>query len=691
MPYLISIAIGPVQEFIASARRSRDLWLGSWLLSELSKAAAKAIVEQNGKLIFPSASPADLTPDSPFSVVNKIVAEIEAPATEDLEKLLDETVYCAMRKRLQDLRDEALSEARAHKISGQPALNWASAKTQIYDLIEYYWAALPFNDPKQYVQVRRRVEALLVARKTTRNFSAATAWSENLPKSSLDGLRESVILEAAYPNRNDSSATRKNKIRRLKWLFGAREGERLCGVSLLKRLGNRGALDSFYSTSHVAALPLLNQVTAKDKAVVRAKAEAYVNELSGLLGIDDGLSTSEREKRIKRELGHVPRGATLKPHEHYCNQAGTVFYDGRLLFEDRMREFWPDEQDKFARDEAKRKLKQFFKDVLGKEDICPLPYYAILHADGDHMGRVIEALARQGVEKHRDLSAALSRFAGRVKEIVEVEHDGSCIYAGGDDALALAPLHRALDCARALAEEFRARMEDSGLFAGGQIKAPTLSVGLAVGHHLDPLQDTLELAREAEKIAKTRIADKNALAVTVSKRSGIDRTVKGSWREDAPGGSLYQRLNYFIYLHLSDELPDAAAYDLQDVASRLKPPADATDEETQTLFRAQCAEAKRILKRKQSHHGKQMELADEVYETLRGLIEDHKLPLDKLAEEIIVARLFAQALEQSGIEKEAKEKLADWADKHDIKLSAPAPSEPPGEAPIQKNGEVDKP
>jgi hypothetical protein len=37
---LLLITIGPVQEFIAAARRSRDLWFGSWLLSELSKAAA---------------------------------------------------------------------------------------------------------------------------------------------------------------------------------------------------------------------------------------------------------------------------------------------------------------------------------------------------------------------------------------------------------------------------------------------------------------------------------------------------------------------------------------------------------------------------------------------------------------------------------------------------------------------------
>ncbi|HMX54263.1 MAG: type III-B CRISPR-associated protein Cas10/Cmr2, partial [Candidatus Accumulibacter sp.] len=33
--WLLEIAIGPVQGFIAAARRSRDLWAGSHLLSEL--------------------------------------------------------------------------------------------------------------------------------------------------------------------------------------------------------------------------------------------------------------------------------------------------------------------------------------------------------------------------------------------------------------------------------------------------------------------------------------------------------------------------------------------------------------------------------------------------------------------------------------------------------------------------------
>ena len=54
--HLLAMAIGPVQDFIAAARRTRDLWFGSHVLSEISKAAAKAVADQVGfdALIFPA-------------------------------------------------------------------------------------------------------------------------------------------------------------------------------------------------------------------------------------------------------------------------------------------------------------------------------------------------------------------------------------------------------------------------------------------------------------------------------------------------------------------------------------------------------------------------------------------------------------------------------------------------------------
>jgi CRISPR-associated protein Cmr2 len=56
MDRLLAIALGPVQEFIATARRTRDLFAGSRLLSEAASCAAKALAKEVGveNLIFPA-------------------------------------------------------------------------------------------------------------------------------------------------------------------------------------------------------------------------------------------------------------------------------------------------------------------------------------------------------------------------------------------------------------------------------------------------------------------------------------------------------------------------------------------------------------------------------------------------------------------------------------------------------------
>lgn len=77
--HLLALTVGPVQDFIAAARRTRDLWFGSYLLSEVSKAAAKAVGDHVGinKLIFPAPNnDADLQRGSPLNVANVILAEV---------------------------------------------------------------------------------------------------------------------------------------------------------------------------------------------------------------------------------------------------------------------------------------------------------------------------------------------------------------------------------------------------------------------------------------------------------------------------------------------------------------------------------------------------------------------------------------------------------------------------------------
>src|SRR5438132_1646723 len=79
--YLLAIAVGPVQEFIAAARRTRDLWFGSYLLSRISKAVAKSVRDGDGTLIFPApANEVDLKPDSDLNVANVSLARLPGAA-----------------------------------------------------------------------------------------------------------------------------------------------------------------------------------------------------------------------------------------------------------------------------------------------------------------------------------------------------------------------------------------------------------------------------------------------------------------------------------------------------------------------------------------------------------------------------------------------------------------------------------
>lgn len=50
---LLHFSIGPVQDFVAQARRTRDLLAGSFLLSYLSGCAMAYITEHKGKIVFP--------------------------------------------------------------------------------------------------------------------------------------------------------------------------------------------------------------------------------------------------------------------------------------------------------------------------------------------------------------------------------------------------------------------------------------------------------------------------------------------------------------------------------------------------------------------------------------------------------------------------------------------------------------
>ena len=274
--------------------------------------------------------------------------------------------------------------------------------------------------------------------------------------------------------------------------------------------------------------------------------------------------------------------------------------------------------------------------VLKKLEVpTPLPYYAILVADGDHMGNAIQL--QTTFEAHQELSRALDEFAQGVRTTVERDHGGELIYAGGDDVLAFVPLHRAVACARELAKDFKSRL--AGFPVGkdketDEVVSPTLSVGIGISHFMDPLRGALNLARKAEKLAKEK---RNSLAVIVDKRSGPPVEVTGIW------GTLDQRLDDYARMHQKDWVPDGAAYDLRELVRLLE---RAEEAEKKNLVELVKKEAERILRRKQPQHGEEKAIHQEILDRLIGDIRS--LEVRQVADRLIVARLLAQAADEAG-------------------------------------------
>lgn len=616
MKYLFLISVGPVQTFIISARRTRDLWFGSWLLSELSKAAAHEIINNKpgNSLIFPAPpneqSQKLLRPNSEFNVANKIVALVDEPPQK-----LGEAVHKAIEGRLNAVKDKAFT--------GIVDFGRATADKQIGDLVEYFWVALPYENA-DYTTVRRNLEALLAARKNTRDFKPVS-WGSGAPKSSLDGQLESVIPGRLYQRSGLSAQKQQENIEELYKIYNAKPAEQLSGVDLLKRRGNAGEKAHFPSTSHIATIPYLVRLSGpKYSTKALALLDAYVDKIREIAA----------RKHLTVIIDEIPRQLADWEHPILGN------YDGSLLFEERLADIVTDTT---GFEPAIAILREFYAYVEAR----PNPYYAILVADGDFMGAAIDAqtMHEKGPDRHREISQVLAGFATKAREIVKNEYIGMPVYSGGDDVLAFMPLHTVLACAQQLAAEFHELLSP---FPYDENKSPTLSVGIAVAHHLDALRDALNLARSAEKQAKALDSRKNALAIRVSKRSGEERAVVGHW------GMLDTRLNRLIQLYRDDSIPEGMSYELRAQARRLAGPASDKD-----LLEAKLTEAKRILQRKlsicqktRSQQGSQE--TEELVNTLLAMLmgddqqgqQDISLTrVEEFATELMVARTIADSME----------------------------------------------
>lgn len=540
---VVSLSIGPVQEFIQAARRTRDFAFGSALLVHVARRAAELIAPHAAPLVFP----AQPQKDAPNKLV--FVYNGTAPVAHVMNQVEHD-----LRQQLEHLMAGVAQQTGLSHESTQRAV------AQVRDLLEFYWGV---GQAESYAQAYQMAERALQARKSLRDFVPMPMGS-SLPKSSLTGTYESVIPEELHQPSNAKTLLRR---------FRTRPAERLSGVDLLKR---RGSLPQFDD-----AFPSIAEMTARS-ALMR----------SGLLQVVDGRlkyhpEFNEAWRAIDSEIDYYVNDATHDGRPYHQSPYRECIFEARLADE----VVNPVELDKVT-----HSVRQFVKQWQLKVD---KPYFAMLLADGDRMGQAISQClkATNDYRAHVDFSQALSTFAQTVKQVI-AHHAGVPIYTGGDDVLAMVPVTYAIACAEAIQATFVHQLQplfDQLNKATGDMLMPSVSVGVVIAHHMDPLSEIMETVRRTEQQAKRL---RSALAICASKRSGGDVTVVGSW------GAFPARMRTLVGLLQSGDLPDGYAYELRDLTKRLNPqgrvPQQGYAPNEAVLSDVLEKEALRILKRKKN-------------------------------------------------------------------------------------------
>ncbi|TKH43945.1 type III-B CRISPR-associated protein Cas10/Cmr2 [Paenibacillus terrae] len=589
--YLMLFSIGPVQEFIAQARKTRDLWFGSYVLSEISKKAARELSEAHkAQMIFPYLSQ-NMTEAELDDL--KVANKVQAIVTTDNPRQVALDVKRAVTFKWLDYANEA-KKRLGDSIIGPM---W---ERQVKDLVEFFavWSVLE----DKYEDVLKQTEQLMAARKTLRDYrpnEPANLFGD--AKSSLDGGRESVLKSGKYASYAG---------------FGIKLNEKLDAISLVKRLSRFiGNEREFKSVCDVAFRQFEDEVRKPENLKMKDKVDFFYRDI--------------REH--------------LKEHVDISKMADgkADTYDSRLFYPNRVEEAitelmteqqastqlfkeWPDKMARIIT----RKL-DFLYDEIKKS---PTSYYALIVGDGDHMGNCLRGM--RTVEEHQKFTEQLSRFASQVDNIVTQHYAGQMIYSGGDDVMALLPLHHCLDAAGEIQQEFIRIMKQA---VPDGTRLPTFSVGIAIVHMMEPLEESLQLARATEALAKVR---RDSLAIYFQKRSGSEEMKVSLPFGDQP----VETINEMKSLYKSGYISSGFAYALRQLHTEYGDLQAHKTVPQEGLGELLLQEVRRLIIKKKPAHISKDNMIKKVLSLFTGLEEtggeSHSDPLallHRLAEQCVIA------------------------------------------------------
>lgn len=524
------LTLGPVQSFVAQARRTRDFWAGSFLLSWLSSVAMAEVEHQGGQVNFP-------IPDANFlqAIQGRLAVDADYPQQGSVPN-----------------RFKALGAQVDQNFVPQHVV--ASLQGAWLRLCQLVWERdlLPFLSQHAHLEQLNITKAIWMRQTEafwdiswclTEHETASDVldrrknWrSHHLPPEPgikcmmMEGFQE--LSGLSYPDQKKLDTFWSGLRRSLRaGQQDLRPGEILSALGFIKRRFVRHFADfsaelnsglrlwgwalnpNVPSVQYMAAVPWYRAVLrqAQGKPDVHAALKDFQRCAYDLLG-----ELPETASRIASIVTAIEAIQTPEPMDKkWSGLDGVVFHPnqlelGELLFDD---------------PEAARHTAQALQTLIQRSGLGEASsFYAVLIMDGDQLGRQMSTPAKQ-----RPISQALNAFTLEVPNLVR-KHDGFLIYAGGDDVLALVTLDQAMELALQLRTLYTSCFSDAnqGLPRDQQITT-SLSAAIEFCHQKIPLTFVLHDAHDLLDTVAKDATGRDALAIRVWKPGGLHAQWSQPW------------------------------------------------------------------------------------------------------------------------------------------------------------------
>ena len=579
--------LGPVQSFVAQARRTRDFWAGSFLLSWLAAVAIKAVQEQQGKILFPKADRHYLaylmgkgkgSPPKYGSIPNRFKAEINSDTFKP--ELIPDAVQQAWRALATDIWKHDIGNIENNLKEEWQALANDIWKHDIADNLKEDKQAWERQIERSRAIWKRQIGSFWDMSWIISNNIADSAvldqrknWRTYIPPEEA-GIKCSV-MEGWQELSGITAPTHKLKQQQLLFWKTIRsrnkqgiasdlnEGEALCAIAFVKRRFSRyfkdfnctitsKGLDDWRiygwdvpsavpSVSYMAAVHYLKEMLLYADKTLLIDFVKKAHELTKDYGewqTDIKAIETTKQQRFLSEIDCYEQ----RYQQRFTALDGEVFFTSTLENSNRYEDKAELRQSVLA---ALNKLNQNTHNAADKPLDKVSPFYAVLIMDGDSLGSKMSVSQNQtaittglayfinGLETETSQPSTKMGVADYV-----YKHNGFLIYAGGDDVLAILPLEDALPCAIALRQHYQhcfklaLQQSDKTNFVdkdGQPVVNTSISAAIEYVHIKTPLTKVLQDAHHLlDDIAKEKTG-RDSLAIRIWKPGGLQQQWAQPW------------------------------------------------------------------------------------------------------------------------------------------------------------------